>query len=273
MKAIRLLAIFVFLATPAFAEPTAYPANPEAYRRLEPAGAYQYNPVDDQWRAISSANPLWVQGVSGAPATNFNLDEYGGVAVGSGNPLDVSDAGVGAVADAAAANPSASGSIIAVLKGLWSDFKSFIGALTESAPGTDTASSGLNGRLQRIAQRITSLIALLPTSLGAGGGLKSEPLGPSASCASYQSETFTATTTGASKDLGATGNTKWTAWRNNSRTFRITITDPGGDSITTWPNDSIQFSVDAAATPDNTTATCPDCGASSTYLSGVACDD
>jgi hypothetical protein len=41
-----------------------------------------------------------------------------------------------------------------------------IGALTEAAPGTDTASSGLNGRLQRIAQRITSLIALLPGSLG-----------------------------------------------------------------------------------------------------------
>ena len=33
-----------------------------------------------------------------------------------------------------------------------------IGALTEASPATDTASSGLNGRLQRIAQRITSLI-------------------------------------------------------------------------------------------------------------------
>ena len=41
------------------------------------------------------------------------------------------------------------------------------GIVTETAPATDTASSGLNGRLQRIAQRITSLIALLPASLGA----------------------------------------------------------------------------------------------------------
>jgi hypothetical protein len=41
-----------------------------------------------------------------------------------------------------------------------------IGDLTETAPATDTASSGLNGRLQRIAQRLTSLIALLPSSLG-----------------------------------------------------------------------------------------------------------
>jgi hypothetical protein len=47
-----------------------------------------------------------------------------------------------------------------------------IGAVTETAPATDTASSGLNGRLQRIAQRLTSMIALLPAALGAGGGLK-----------------------------------------------------------------------------------------------------
>jgi hypothetical protein len=48
------------------------------------------------------------------------------------------------------------------------------GALTETAPTTDTASSGLNGRLQRIAQRLTSLIALVPTALGANGGFKIE---------------------------------------------------------------------------------------------------
>lgn len=47
-----------------------------------------------------------------------------------------------------------------------------VGIVTEAAPATDTASSGLNGRLQRIAQRLTALIALLPTALGAGGGLK-----------------------------------------------------------------------------------------------------
>lgn len=41
-----------------------------------------------------------------------------------------------------------------------------IGIVTETAPATDTASSGLNGRLQRIAQRLTSIIALLPASLG-----------------------------------------------------------------------------------------------------------
>lgn len=43
-----------------------------------------------------------------------------------------------------------------------------VGDLTETAPATDTASSGLNGRLQRVAQRITSLIALLPSALVGG---------------------------------------------------------------------------------------------------------
>src|SRR4051812_20962952 len=43
-----------------------------------------------------------------------------------------------------------------------------VGAVTETAPATDTASSGLNGRLQRIAQRLTSLIALIPAALGQG---------------------------------------------------------------------------------------------------------
>lgn len=47
-----------------------------------------------------------------------------------------------------------------------------LGSLTETAPASDTASSGLNGRLQRISQRLTSVIALLPSALGAGGGLK-----------------------------------------------------------------------------------------------------
>lgn len=41
-----------------------------------------------------------------------------------------------------------------------------LGDVVEVAPATDTASSGINGRLQRIAQRLSSLISLLPASLG-----------------------------------------------------------------------------------------------------------
>ncbi len=45
------------------------------------------------------------------------------------------------------------------------------GSLTETAPVTDTASSGLNGRLQRIAQRLTSLITALGSPFQAGGSI------------------------------------------------------------------------------------------------------
>jgi hypothetical protein len=48
-----------------------------------------------------------------------------------------------------------------------------LGIATETAPASDTASSGLNGRLQRVAQRLTSLIALLPTALGSAAAASS----------------------------------------------------------------------------------------------------
>lgn len=54
---------------------------------------------------------------------------------------------------------------------------SMLGAVTETAPATDTASSGLNGRLQRLAQRFSTFIALIPTALGANGGLKVDIVG------------------------------------------------------------------------------------------------
>lgn len=46
------------------------------------------------------------------------------------------------------------------------DLQAKLGIVTETAPASDTASSGLNGRLQRVAQRLTSLIGLFPTALG-----------------------------------------------------------------------------------------------------------
>lgn len=49
--------------------------------------------------------------------------------------------------------------LVTLLNGYIDGLESLTGALTETAPATDTASSGLNGRLQRIAQRLTSLIA------------------------------------------------------------------------------------------------------------------
>lgn len=72
--------------------------------------------------------------------------------VGSANKLSVSAAG--------AAKVDVSGS-------------AEVGAVTETAPATDTASSGLNGRLQRIAQRLTTLLAVFPTTLDTNSGNKS----------------------------------------------------------------------------------------------------
>jgi hypothetical protein len=83
-----------------------------------------------------------------------------------GDPVD------GVAGSATAANQVL---IIAAVDGLEASVDGLegqTGIVTETAPATDTASSGLNGRLQRIAQRLTSLIALLPAALGAGGGLK-----------------------------------------------------------------------------------------------------
>jgi hypothetical protein len=54
-----------------------------------------------------------------------------------------------------------------------SDFDSKAGSLTETAPASDTASSGLNGRLQRVAQRLTSLLAVFPTTIDTNSGSKS----------------------------------------------------------------------------------------------------
>jgi hypothetical protein len=54
-----------------------------------------------------------------------------------------------------------------------SDFDTKTGALTETAPANDTASSGVNGRLQRIAQRLTTLLAVFPTTIDTNSGAKS----------------------------------------------------------------------------------------------------
>lgn len=58
-----------------------------------------------------------------------------------------------------------------------SDFDTKTGSLTETAPATDTASSGLNGRLQRIAQRLTSLITALGSPFQAGGSIGNTAFG------------------------------------------------------------------------------------------------
>lgn len=112
-----------------------------------------------------------------AAITGFALE------AGHAATIDTSTAAIntatGAVADAVVA-AGATGSLSAKLRAISRDLianivlaagantigkflidttDTMIGALTETAPATDVASSGLNGRLQRIAQRLTSLVS------------------------------------------------------------------------------------------------------------------
>ena len=96
------------------------------------------------------------------------------------------------------------------------------GALTETAPASDTASSGLNGRLQRVAQRLTSLIALLPASLGQksmANGLAVTVASDQSALPSSQSGTWTV-------QPGNTANT--TAWKVDGSA----VTQPVSGTVT-----------------------------------------
>lgn len=97
--------------------------------------------------------------VSG-PLTDVELRA---AAVPVSGPLTDAELRAAAVPISAASLPLPSG---AALEATQAANGVLLGAVNESAPASDTASSGLNGRLQRVAQRITSLIALLPASLG-----------------------------------------------------------------------------------------------------------
>lgn len=79
-----------------------------------------------------------------------------------------------------------------------------IGSITETAPASDTASSGLNGRLQRIAQRLTSLIALFPTSLGTKTAANSLAVTLSSDQAAIPNAVIAGTITNAQVTVGLT---------------------------------------------------------------------
>ena len=117
------------------------------------------------------------------------------------------------------------------------------GPVTETAPATDTASSGLNGRLQRLAQRITSLIALLPSALGTGGGIKVDgsgtalPVSGSVTANDGQKvDAYGTAITGASMPAGGAGFLGWLTaiWKqlNTGITTTGTATISGTATVT-----------------------------------------
>lgn len=104
-----------------------------------------------------------------------------------------------------------------------------IGDVTETAPATDTASSGLNGRLQRIAQRLSSLIALIPAALTSAGGFKVSLLEQVGTDTTLQNA-VSATGNGATLDVSGVG----TIAIQIIGTFSATITFEANIDGTNW---------------------------------------
>jgi hypothetical protein len=106
-----------------------------------------------------------------------------------------------------------------------------LGDLTETAPGTDTASAGLNGRLQRIAQRITTLITLFPSSLGQ----KTKANSFAVTLASDQ-DALSATQSGTwtTRLQDGSGNAITSAARGLERALTVQLVDSSGTQITSF---------------------------------------
>jgi hypothetical protein len=153
--------------------------------------ALLWEDTSDTLRAVSAAKPLPISdaggsvtvdgsvSVSGAVDTELTTADLdtgagtdtravvglvygasgGGVLVSTTNPLPIGDNGGSLTIDATSLPlPTGAATETTLAAALTqSDFDTKVGSLTETAPATDTASSGLNGRLQRIAQRLTSI--------------------------------------------------------------------------------------------------------------------
>lgn len=164
--------------------------------------------------------------ITAANSTNTKLDTIDGHVDGVESLLTAIDghvdgleASIGATNDSAASSDTGTFSVIAFVKRLMQklttqlpaalggttaanslpvtlatdgQFVTSIGSVTESAPGTDTASSGINGRLQRIAQRLTSLLTgtpILPVNLAfsSSGAALNADIVASFDCSNYRS--------------------------------------------------------------------------------------
>ena len=137
------------------------------------------------------ADNITVLNSAGAPTTIATHDAGGGVQKPMHYVADGDNLALGSTTSAAVTNPATNASLIAFVRGMLTalnlgataakqeDLKTLAGAVTEAAPGTDTASSGLNGRLQRIAQRLAALIALVPAALGSQTNAGSLSVAPS----------------------------------------------------------------------------------------------
>lgn len=143
---------------------TPVPVSGTFWQATQPVSIASWGGLTDA-ELRASAVPVSLASVPSHAVTNAGT--FAVQAAQSGSWTVTANAGSGTFAISAASLPLPSGAATE------STLDARTGSLTESAPGTDTASSGINGRLQRIAQRVTSLISLLPASLGPKAGASS----------------------------------------------------------------------------------------------------
>lgn len=130
------------------------------------------------------------------------------------------------------------------------DFDTKTGGTNETAPVSDTAASGLNGRLQRIAQRITSLIALIPAALTGSGNFKVSLEESNATQA--VSGTVTATLPSGDNTIGRTKITDGTTVATvrdlaANDALNVAIVDGSGNQVTSFGGSGGTSATDDAA--------------------------
>lgn len=144
---------------------------------IEIADQYNYSGTLTVWGKSDTATKVGVFPIGGG---------VGGSSDATAALQTTGNANIGATTEAVAATPGTASGLHGLMAGFWTAFIARIpaalggttsanslpvvlssdgpfatqtGSITETAPATDTASSGLNGRLQRIAQRLTTLLA------------------------------------------------------------------------------------------------------------------
>jgi hypothetical protein len=125
------------------------------------------------------------------------------------------------------------------------------GPTNETAPASDTATSGLNGRLQRIAQRLTSLIGLLPTALGQGTMATSMKVVLPSDQSTLSVNQVTAAYDVATTITRPANTTPYTANDNVGGALTFTAVGPSGGAVMIT---SAQLELDISAIPSGMTS-------------------
>jgi len=131
------------------------------------------NDINVPSSSAPTAKPVATEDIGGARYQRLKPN-WGGAGVANrtddqdGLRWPVGGAQIGANNETAPANDTAAAGLNGRLQRIAQRLTTLItdiGDVVEAAPGTDTASSGLNGRLQRVAQRLTSILTQLTTGI------------------------------------------------------------------------------------------------------------